>query len=34
MSDAINPGYLKRMEKSIKKNNDQEFIWSPSGVIK
>lgn len=28
--ESMNPGYLKRMEKRIKKNNNQEFMFPPS----
>jgi hypothetical protein len=33
MKEMMNPGYLQRMEKRIKKENDQEFIVPPSQVI-
>jgi hypothetical protein len=33
ISEAVNPGYLRRMEKRIKKENNQEFIIRPSEVI-
>jgi hypothetical protein len=30
IQEASNPGYLRRMEKRLKTENDQEFIFSPS----
>ena len=33
MREMMNPGYLKRMERRIKSENDQEFIVPPSKVI-
>lgn len=30
MSEAMNPGYLRRMERRLKKENDQEFLLPPS----
>lgn len=28
--ESLNPGYLRRMERAIKKNNNQEFMYPPS----
>lgn len=33
MKEMMNPGYLKRMEKQLKNNTDQEYILPPSSVI-
>lgn len=30
LRESMNPGYMKRMEKRIKKENDQEFLYPPS----
>lgn len=30
ISEAMNPGYLRRMERRIKKDNEQEFLLPPS----
>lgn len=34
IQEALNPGYLKRMERRIKKENNQEFMLPPSQVIR
>lgn len=34
MQEAINPGYLRRMEKRIQRENSQTFILPPSRVVK
>lgn len=33
LQEAINPGYLRRMERRIKRENDQEFWLPPSKVV-
>ena len=33
LQEAANPGYLRRMEQRLKRENDQEFILPPSEVI-
>jgi hypothetical protein len=33
IQEMINPGFLQRMERRIKKENNQEFILQPSSVI-
>ena len=33
LQETINPGYLSRMEKRIKRENDQEFWLPPSSVV-
>jgi hypothetical protein len=33
ISETLSPGYLRRMEKSIKQYNDQRYIVPPSTVI-
>lgn len=33
MREYMNPGYLRRMERRLKKQNDQEFFFPPSEVI-
>jgi hypothetical protein len=33
LQEAVNPGYLRRMEERAKEDNDQEFIIPPSSVI-
>lgn len=33
MQEAINPGYLRRMERRIERENDQQFWLPPSSVI-
>lgn len=33
MQEAVNPGYLRRMEQRIRKENDQTFILPPSQAI-
>lgn len=30
LQDYLNPGYLRRMQRNLKKQNDQEFIFPPS----
>ncbi|MBX9867995.1 MAG: hypothetical protein K2Y14_13870 [Burkholderiales bacterium] len=30
LQEKLNPGYLNRMERNMKKNNDQEFMFPPS----
>lgn len=30
LQENMNPGYLRRMERRIKKENNQEYIWPPS----
>ena len=32
MQEAINPGYLRRMERKMERNNSQKFLVSPSAV--
>jgi hypothetical protein len=34
LQEAMNPGYLKRMETRVKKEQDQSFIFPPSQVIR
>jgi hypothetical protein len=34
MKEAMNPGYLKRMERRIEKENGQKFIIKPSETVK
>jgi hypothetical protein len=34
LQEGLNPGYLKRMEQRIKKEQDQSFIFPPSQVIR
>jgi hypothetical protein len=34
MQEAVNPGYLRRMERRVEKENNQEFIIKPSSVVK
>jgi hypothetical protein len=34
LQEGLNPGYLKRMETRIKKEQDQSFIFPPSQVIR
>lgn len=34
VQEALNPGYLKRMERRIKKENNQEFFAPPSEVVR
>lgn len=33
LQEAMNPGYLRRMERNVKTNNDQEFWMRPSEVV-
>ena len=33
ISESLNPGYLRRMERRIEKENEQEFIVPPSSVV-
>lgn len=33
MQEAINPGYLRRMERRVKRENDQEYWLPPSKVV-
>ena len=33
LQESINPGYLSRMERRIKRENDQEFFIPPSSVV-
>lgn len=33
MQEAINPGYLRRMERRVKRDNDQEFWLPPSKIV-
>lgn len=33
LQEAINPGYLRRMERRVKRENDQEFWLPPSKVV-
>jgi hypothetical protein len=33
IQESINPGYLKRMERRVRKENDQGFILPPSQVV-
>lgn len=33
MQEAINPGYLRRMERRVKRDNDQEFWLPPSKTV-
>jgi hypothetical protein len=33
ISEALNPGYLRRMERNVKEKNDQTFIIPPSSAI-
>jgi len=33
MQEALNPGYLRRMERRIEKENNQKFIIKPSSVL-
>lgn len=33
IQEAINPGYLRRMERRVKKQQNQEFVVPPSSVI-
>ena len=33
LQEAINPGYLRRMENRLEKDYDQQYIYSPSQVI-
>lgn len=33
IQESMSPGYLRRMERTIKKNNNQEFMVEPSSVI-
>ncbi len=34
LQEAMNPGYLKRMEKRMKKDNDQTYMYSPSQAVR
>lgn len=34
MQESLNPGYLRRMEKRVKKENNQKFLIKPSEVVK
>lgn len=34
LQEAMNPGYLKRMETRVKKEQDQSFIFPPSQVVR
>ena len=34
LQESLNPGSLRRMEKRVKKENDQEFFIKPSSVVK
>ena len=33
MQESINPGYLRRMERRVKRDNDQEFWLPPSKIV-
>ena len=33
MQESVNPGYLRRMERRIEKENNQEFLIKPSSVL-
>ncbi len=34
LQEAVSPGYLRRMERRVKRENNQEFLVKPSGVVK
>jgi hypothetical protein len=34
IQESLNPGYLRRMEKRIKKENNQEFFYPPSRSVR
>jgi hypothetical protein len=33
MQEAVNPGYLRRMERRVEKENNQKFLLKPSSVV-
>jgi hypothetical protein len=33
MQEALNPGYLKRMESRVKRDNDQTYWMPPSSIV-
>ena len=33
VKEALNPGYTKRLERRLKKENNQEFLIKPSSVV-
>ena len=33
LQETINPGYLRRMEKRVERENNQKFIVRPSSII-
>ena len=33
LQEALNPGYLRRMERRVKRENDQEYWLAPSKLV-
>ncbi len=34
LQEKLNPGYLRRMERRVEKENNQHFILPPTSVLK
>jgi len=34
IQESLNPGYLRRMERKVERQNNQQFLFKPSEIIR